>query len=112
MPLRVVAQVPIAFTVDRACEVSASESGVDGFILSERPIEAPYTKDYDSIPEKVPLNGHAALICRVGGSSGRVHRRHSTSDPTSTVVAWAEIHREDLLRDCELFAIRPASAED
>lgn len=40
------ARVPIAFTVDRACEVSASEGG-GGFILSERPIEAPYVKDYD-----------------------------------------------------------------
>jgi GNAT superfamily N-acetyltransferase len=41
------ARIPIAFTVDRTCEVWASEGG--GFILSERPIEAPYVKDYDSI---------------------------------------------------------------
>src|SRR5438034_7192389 len=48
------AQVPIAFTVDRVCEVSASESGAGGFILSDRPIEIPYVKDYDSIPGEGP----------------------------------------------------------
>ena len=47
------AQVRTAFTVDRAYEVSASERG-GGFILSERLIEAPYVKDYDSIPGENP----------------------------------------------------------
>ncbi len=46
-------RVPIAFTVDRVYEVSASEGGA-GFILSERRIEAPYVKDYDSIPGEGP----------------------------------------------------------
>ena len=46
------ARVPIAFTVDRACEASASEGG--GFVLSERPIEPAYLKDYDSIPGEGP----------------------------------------------------------
>ena len=47
------ARVSSAFRVDRACEVSAAEGG-GGFILSERPIEAPYVKDYDSIPGEGP----------------------------------------------------------
>ena len=48
------ARIPIAFTVDRVCEVLPSESGVAGLILSEREIEAPYVKDYDSIPGEGP----------------------------------------------------------
>jgi GNAT superfamily N-acetyltransferase len=47
------ARVSSAFTVDRACEVSAAEGG-RAFILSERAIDAPYVKDYDSIPGDGP----------------------------------------------------------
>jgi GNAT superfamily N-acetyltransferase len=48
------ARIPIAFTVDRVYEVLPSENGIAGLILSERQIEAPYVKDYDSIPGEGP----------------------------------------------------------
>ena len=43
--------VPIAFTVDRVCEVF---DGLDGYLGSERSIESPYIKNYDDIPEERP----------------------------------------------------------
>jgi GNAT superfamily N-acetyltransferase len=46
--------VPISFTVDRVCDVLAPNHGTDGFVLSERSIEAPYVKNYDGIPGEGP----------------------------------------------------------
>ena len=47
------AQVPIAFTVNRVCDVSPSKDRLGGFVLSERPIDVPYVKDYGGIPVSV-----------------------------------------------------------
>ena len=47
-------QVPIFFTVDRVCDVLPHSNGLAGFVLSERPIETPYLKDYDRIPGEGP----------------------------------------------------------
>jgi ribosomal protein S18 acetylase RimI-like enzyme len=49
------AQVPIAFTVERVYDVLPAGNGSGGFALSERPIETPYVKDYDGIPGEGPL---------------------------------------------------------
>src|SRR5688572_29698357 len=48
------ARVPITFTVDRVCDVLPSGNGLGGFVLSERPIETPYVKNYDGIPGEGP----------------------------------------------------------
>ena len=46
--------VPISFTVDCVYDVLAANHGPAAFILSERPIEAPYLKNYDGIPGEGP----------------------------------------------------------
>ena len=35
-------RVPISFTVDRVCDALPAPNGGGGFVLSERPVEAPY----------------------------------------------------------------------
>ena len=47
-------QIPIAFTVERIYDVSTG-SGGERFILSERPIDVPYVKDYDRLDGEGPL---------------------------------------------------------
>lgn len=42
------AQVSIAFLVDRVLEVSLPDEGLGGVVLSERPVDHPYLKDYDA----------------------------------------------------------------
>jgi GNAT superfamily N-acetyltransferase len=49
-------RVPISFTVDRVCDVLPSTPGLGGFILVERPIEAPYEKNYDGIDGEGPTH--------------------------------------------------------
>ncbi|HYV61886.1 MAG TPA: GNAT family N-acetyltransferase [Bryobacteraceae bacterium] len=49
------ALVPIRFTVDRVLDVTSQDDGLGGFILSERPVEVPYEKDYDRIAGEGPL---------------------------------------------------------
>ncbi len=48
------AQVPIAFEVCSVLDVSAREGGAGGFELVERPINAPFVKDYDAIAGNHP----------------------------------------------------------
>ena len=48
------ARVPIAFTVDRVCDVLPLPNGPGGFTLSERLIEAPWVKNYDGIDGEGP----------------------------------------------------------
>jgi len=42
------AGVSIAFEVERVFDVSARDGGLGGLILSERRLDAPYVKDYDT----------------------------------------------------------------
>lgn len=49
------ARVPIAFTVDRVLDVTDRSDHPGGFALSERPLAAPYEKDYDAIAGEGPL---------------------------------------------------------
>ena len=49
------ASVPIVFTVDRVLDVTSRDDGSGGFDLSERRIEVPYEKDYDTIAGEGPL---------------------------------------------------------
>jgi GNAT superfamily N-acetyltransferase len=48
------AKVPIAFRVERILAVSAPNSGLGGIVLSERPVERPWVKDYDAIKGEGP----------------------------------------------------------
>jgi GNAT superfamily N-acetyltransferase len=47
-------RIPIAFTVDRVLEVTPVDNGLGGLILTERRVEPPYIKDYDSIAGNAP----------------------------------------------------------
>jgi GNAT superfamily N-acetyltransferase len=49
------ARVPIAFTVDHVLDVTVRAAGPGGFVLSERRLEIPYMKDYDTIDGEGPL---------------------------------------------------------
>jgi hypothetical protein len=49
------ARVPIIFTVERVLEVTNRDDGSGGFGLSERRLEVPYEKDYDTIAGEGPL---------------------------------------------------------
>ena len=42
------AQIPIAFTVDRVLEVSVTDEGLGGIALNEVTVDEPWTKDYDA----------------------------------------------------------------
>ena len=48
------AQVPIAFTVDRVLDVTASDTHPGQPVLRERRLSAPYVKDYDALPGAGP----------------------------------------------------------
>jgi GNAT superfamily N-acetyltransferase len=49
------ARVSIAFTVERVWDVSVRADVPGGFMLSERRLDIPYTKDYDAIDGEGPL---------------------------------------------------------
>ncbi len=51
-------QVPIAFTVDRVCDVLTAGNSANRFALKERPIDVPYVKNYDQFDGEGP--GHWA----------------------------------------------------
>src|SRR5882672_953779 len=48
------ASIPIAFEVGSVLHVMATTNGLGEFVLTERPLEVPYVKDYDSINEEGP----------------------------------------------------------
>jgi GNAT superfamily N-acetyltransferase len=48
------AQIPIAFEVARVLDVSPVNAGLGGIALVERPLDAPYIKDYDAIEGEGP----------------------------------------------------------
>jgi ribosomal protein S18 acetylase RimI-like enzyme len=50
------ARIPIAFQVDSVLVVSILDSGLGGFVLSERKLETPYVKDYDAIVGEGPTS--------------------------------------------------------
>jgi GNAT superfamily N-acetyltransferase len=63
-PITVVAelaQIPIAFVVDRILDVTVREGGLGGFLLSERLLDQPYVKDYDAIDGEGPLRWEKAF---------------------------------------------------
>lgn len=49
------ARVPIAFVVRSVVEARPSAASTD-FVLAERPLSMPYTKDYDALPNNGPLD--------------------------------------------------------
>jgi GNAT superfamily N-acetyltransferase len=52
--LREHARISIAFQVNRVLEVAVEQNGLGGFALVERPVAAPYLKDYDALPDNSP----------------------------------------------------------
>ena len=48
------AEVPIAFHVERVLDVTLVEEGLGGVVMSERAIEVPWLKDYDTIEGEGP----------------------------------------------------------
>lgn len=75
------ARVSIAFKVERVLDVSARDGGLGGLVLSERRLDVPYVKDYDTMKGEGPTQWaerfdvmNWGLICahsngvRVGGA--------------------------------------------
>ena len=52
--LETYASISIAFEVSSILEVTANGNSPDGFVLTERPLDVPYLKDYDSIYGEQP----------------------------------------------------------
>lgn len=48
------ATIPIAFRVERVLDVSAPKDGLGGLVLAERPVDAAYEKDYDTLKGEGP----------------------------------------------------------
>ncbi len=48
------ARIPIAFRVEQVLDVTRTENGQGGFVLTARSIPTPYLKDYDAIPGEGP----------------------------------------------------------
>jgi GNAT superfamily N-acetyltransferase len=69
------ARVPIAFRVERALEVTVVGGGFGGFKLRERPVEPPWTKDYDAVagdpptawPSRFDVSNWGFLCARLDG---------------------------------------------
>lgn len=68
------AAVPIAFEVRRTLDVEVIDAGLGGFVLSERPVDVPYVKDYDVLDggparwaERFDLSNWGLLAARAGG---------------------------------------------
>ena len=47
-------EVPIAFRVERVFDVTLAEDGLGGVMMSERPLDVPWVKDYDAIKGEGP----------------------------------------------------------
>jgi GNAT superfamily N-acetyltransferase len=48
------AEIPVAFLVESVLDVSLVDGGFGGMVLSERPVEAPWVKDYVAIEGEGP----------------------------------------------------------
>lgn len=48
------AYIPIAFEVESVFDVSARDGGLGGLVLSERRLDVPYVKDYDTMEGESP----------------------------------------------------------
>ena len=49
------ARHPVAFLVERVLDVSLVDEGLGGLVLTERPVEVPWVKDYDAIEGEGPI---------------------------------------------------------
>lgn len=47
-------EVPIALLVEHVLDVALVEEGLGGVVMSERPVEVPWVKDYDAIDGERP----------------------------------------------------------
>lgn len=70
------ASVPIAFQVRSVLDVAGSADGPGGFVLTERPLDTPYLKDYDAIPGEHPSGWPERFdVSRWGVFAARVEGR-------------------------------------
>ena len=67
------ARIPIAFEVASVLELVAQDNGFGGFVLSERNVDPPYTKDYDAIespadwPSRFDMSNWGLISAHVNG---------------------------------------------
>jgi GNAT superfamily N-acetyltransferase len=69
------ARVPIAFEVRRVLDVRVEDSGLKRFVFSERIVNIPYVKDYDSLdghgptcwPRRIDVSNWGLFVARVEG---------------------------------------------
>lgn len=68
------AAVPVSFEVRTVLDLTVAEDGFGGFLLSERPVDVPYVKDYDALdggparwPERFDLSAWGLLAARLDG---------------------------------------------
>ena len=67
------AAIPIAFVADRVLEAGARHDALTDPVLVERPLERPFVKDYDALPDEGPATwsrrydtAHWCLLAAVG----------------------------------------------
>ena len=87
--LAALAQVSIAFSVDRVLDVAEPDATAGPPILRERRLSAPYVKDYDALPDGGPdswarrfdVSGWKLIVARTGDRwvGGAVVARHTPS---------------------------------
>jgi len=63
----------ITFEVERVLEVASRDDGTAGFLLSERTVDEPYTKDYDALespldwPRRFDMSNWGLFAAHLGG---------------------------------------------
>jgi GNAT superfamily N-acetyltransferase len=79
------ARIPIAFEVERVLDVSALGDGLRGLVVAERPVEASYEKDYDTLEGEGPTR----WLTRFDVSNwGLIAAHRDTSRVGGAVVAF------------------------
>jgi hypothetical protein len=105
-------RISIAFQVDRVLQVELVQGGLGGLLLSERPVERPYVKDYDALPGNHPtqlpsqfdLSRWGLLVARINGQRvGGLSWRSIPKGCTCSRVA-------ETWRSCGICGSRPRPA--
>ena len=116
----VLSQVPISFEVETVFDVSPRDGGLGGLLLSERRLDIPYFKDYDTAEGEGPtqwsgrfdVSKWGFIVARsngaaVGGAVVAFNTEERWSEDVSEDVA------QELRRRCDLEARDvPSSIQD
>ena len=94
------ARIPIVFKVDRLLVMSVENAGMGGFILSERKLDVPYIKDYDTID-----GGPAAWTKRFDVSNWGLISAHSRGQRVGGAVIAVNTPGVDMLEGCADLAV-------